>query len=278
MALQPLERRVYIGFGVSGACLGVVTALAYLSHAKWADAWIPSLISGWSGIFIAVAVIDRLQAVDRERKATEDRARVNLIAAHNLASCVEPVAYYVGALIGSGDAKGYQPARFNSITVTDLPDALVLATEPWRDPEYGVSPDIKQWRSVATRAALEAANRASAWLRDWQSSVQRATGSSDVVCALELQKANEHLSEIGRHYEPRQGVEYYDPWDSGHSVLAMAVRQFHAAMDELLGPEADRGNIKALLSLDNGFREFSADVRYRQYIDEAVPGTDERSG
>jgi hypothetical protein len=182
----------------------------------------------------------------------------------------------VGALIGSGDAGGYQPARYNSTDVTDLAAALILATEPWGDPEYGRSPDVEKWRSLATRAALEAANRATAWLRDWQSSVQRATGSSDVLCTLELREANEHLSEIGRDYEPRHTVEDYDPWVIGHTVLANAVRTFHTAMDEMLGPEATRGNSKALLSLDSGFREFAADARYRQHIDEAVSETDKR--
>jgi hypothetical protein len=63
----------------------------------------------------------------------------------------------------------------------------------------------------------------------------------------------------------------------GHTVLASAVLESHAAMDELLGPEASRGNIKALFSLDSGFRHFAADVRYREYIDEAVvPETDKR--
>lgn len=114
--LQPLERRVYIGFGASGVGLGVVTAVAYSSHAKWANAWIPNFISGWSGIFVAVAVINRLQALDRERKAVEDRAQVNLIAAHGLASCVEPVAYYVGALIGSGDAGGISQRATTPLT------------------------------------------------------------------------------------------------------------------------------------------------------------------
>jgi hypothetical protein len=48
-------------------------------------------------------------------------------------------------------------------------------------------------------------------------------------------------------------------------------------MDELLGPEASRGNIKALFSLESGFRHFAADVRYREYIDQAVvPETDKR--
>ncbi|HEV3310807.1 MAG TPA: hypothetical protein VG815_09840 [Chloroflexota bacterium] len=63
----------------------------------------------------------------------------------------------------------------------------------------------------------------------------------------------------------------------GHTVLVSAVLESHAAMDELLGPEASRGNIKALFSLESGFRHFAADVRYREYIDQAVvPETDKR--
>lgn len=103
--------------------------------------------------------------------------------------------------------------------------------------------------------------------------VQRDSLTSYAYLSFERQMS---ISEIGRDYEPRHTVEDYDPWVIGHTVLANAVRTFHTAMDEMLGPEAARGNSKALLSLDSGFREFAADARYRQHIDEAVSETDKR--
>ncbi len=270
--LHPLERRVYIGFAVSGIAIGLVAALAYSSHAKWANTWLPSFIAEWSGIFIAVVVIDRLRAADRERKAGEGRAAVNSIPLHSLASCVEPIAYYAGALIGAGDATGYQPARFNSIVFGETTTALTEAVEPWADYEYGDPPDAKKWRELATQMAHEAASRAGIWLRDWPSSVQRAGGTWDVHCALTLQKVKDHLDAVGTDYSPRRHIDDYDPWAAGHAALAEAVWAFYKAVDQLLGAEGS--TTKVWITLDRRFREFSADTRYRDHADEAVPATD----
>jgi hypothetical protein len=79
----------------------LVEVLGHVFGWSWTDTWMPNFIAEWSGILLAVLVVDRLLETDRERRETERISRLRESAGVQLHLAIGP-------LVGCAEALGWR--------------------------------------------------------------------------------------------------------------------------------------------------------------------------
>jgi hypothetical protein len=84
----------FVLYGSLGLLFSVSVLLEVLGHTlewSWVDVWMPNFIAEWSGIFIAVFVVDRLLEIDRQLSNEERFMGLRHTAAHALDDALAPL-------------------------------------------------------------------------------------------------------------------------------------------------------------------------------------------
>jgi hypothetical protein len=186
---QSLATRVYVILA-AGLAATIAVTVAFWSQ-RWVETWMPNFVAEWSGLLVAVAIVERLLEESRLRDERAKRAALRLVAGRGLRGTFEPL---IRQMPGGGMTFESDRVEFPLSSAVERWASWLAESKDARDPERA-------------RELAEDCETTSAELRVFRADYLRVLEDEEVV---DLDNSRDALARARRELTTWGGIHGWD--------------------------------------------------------------------